>query len=184
MLSLLPNNEASTAGEPPINQQPPFQWYLLQCKTQQHARSQMHLLNQGFVIYSPEHKAKRIVRGRPETRIEALFLGYLFVQLNEFSDWRALSATRGVSRVVSFNGRPYPVPEALIEGLQQRFLQQINPEPLFKAGQKVLITEGCFKHIEAIVKAVTPDDRIIVLLNILNSQQRLHIPAAQLVKVG
>jgi transcriptional antiterminator RfaH len=184
MLSLLPNQVASTAGEPPISQQPPFQWYLLQCKTQQQARSQMHLLNQGFQIYSPEHKVKRIVRGRPEIRVEALFPGYLFIQLNELSDWRALSSTRGVNKVVSFNGRPYPVPDALIEGLQQRFIQQTNPEPLFKAGQKVLITEGCFKHIEAIVKAVTADDRIIVLLNILHSQQSLQIPAAQLVKVG
>jgi transcriptional antiterminator RfaH len=157
---------------------------LLQCKVQQHARAQLHLLNQGFTIYNPEHKAKRLVRGRVETRTESVFPGYLFIQLGEGSDWRKLHSTRGVSRVVSFNGRPHPVLQSLVDALRSRFSGQISLEPLFEQGQKVRVKEGCFKDIEAIVKAMTPDDRVIVLLEIMHRQQTVIMPAAQLVKAG
>lgn len=159
-------------------------WYLLQCKTQQHRRALENLANQSFSVYSPEHKVRRIVRRQMQTRIEPLFPGYVFIQLNQHSDWRALQSTRGVTRVVSFNGMPQVVPEALVHALQQKFCDQDKPAPLFKAGEKVMVTEGCFRHVEAIVKAVTPDERIIVLLNILHTEQAVPMPATYLRKVG
>ncbi|OFE11743.1 hypothetical protein PHACT_00050 [Pseudohongiella acticola] len=159
-------------------------WYLLQCKARQQNRAQMHLANQGFEFYAPVHRVKRVRRGQYQTSIEALFPGYLFIQLDDDSDWRALHATRGISRLVSFNGRPHQVTQDLIDALQNRFVQQIEPEALYKPGQRVVVTDGCFKHIEAIVKAVTSDDRIIVLMNILHSQQSVAIPATALARTG
>jgi transcriptional antiterminator RfaH len=159
-------------------------WYLLQCKAQQQSRAQMHLANQGFDFYAPVHGVKRVRRGHYQTRIEALFPGYLFIQLSSDSDWRALYATRGVSRLVNFNGQPHPVAKTLVDALKKRFEQQIEPEALYKPGQRVVVTDGCFKHIEAIVKAVTSGDRIIVLMNILHSQQSVALPAAALARTG
>ena len=159
-------------------------WYLLQIKTQQRGRAQENLENQGFEFYSPSHRVKKIQRGKLQVRMEPLFQGYVFVQLNEQSDWRALQSTRGVTKVVSFNGRPQPVDSMLILALRQRFASERDPEALYKPGERVVIIDGCFKHIEAIVKAVTPDERIIVLLNILNSQQTLAMQATQLAKAS
>lgn len=159
-------------------------WYLLQIKTQQHGRAQENLENQGFEFYSPSHRVKKIQRGKLKVRMEPLFQGYVFVQLNEQSDWRALQSTRGVTKVVSFNGRPQPVDSMLILALRQRFTSEREPEALYKPGERVVIIDGCFKHIEAIVKAVTPDERIVVLLNILNSQQTLAMQATQLAKAS
>ncbi len=166
------------------NSSVPFTWYLLQCKAQQQSRAQLHLTNQGFEFYAPVHRVKRVRRGEYQTRIEILFPGYLFIRLNEASDWRALHATRGVSRLISFNDQPHRVAPELIDALKKRFIQQTEPEALYKPGEKVVVTDGCFKHIEAIVKAVTADDRIIVLMNILHSQQSVAIPAASLAKTG
>lgn len=159
-------------------------WYLLQIKTQQHTRAQENLENQGFEFYSPSHRIKKIQRGMLRVREEPLFPGYVFVHLDEQSNWRALQATRGVTKVVSFNGRPQPVDPMLIHGLRQRFTSEQEPEALYKTGERVVIIDGCFKHIEAIVKAVTPDERIIVLLNILNTQQSVAMQATQLAKAG
>tara|TARA_R100000306_G_scaffold62394_1_gene69426 strand:- start:23613 stop:23789 length:177 start_codon:yes stop_codon:yes gene_type:complete len=47
-----------------------------------------------------------------------------------------------------------------------------------------IVTDGCFKDIEAIVKAVTPDERVIVLLHILHSPQTLAFPVTQLARAG
>lgn len=157
-------------------------WYLLQCKARQQRRAEENLKNQGFVIYSPERKVKRSHRGRHETCSEALFPGYLFIQMTDNSNWRALHGTRGVSKLVSFNGRPHPVADALIDALKSRFVARTEPQALYQPGQRVLITDGCFRDLEAIVKAVTPDDRIIVLLNIMHSQQALAMSPTQLAR--
>jgi transcriptional antiterminator RfaH len=159
-------------------------WYLLQIKTQQHARAQENLANQGFEFYSPNHRIKKIQRGKLQVKTEPLFPGYVFIHLDEQSNWSALRATRGVTKVVSFNGRPQPVDSMLILALRQRFTSEQEPEALYKPGERVVIIDGCFKHIEAIVKAVTPDERVIVLLNILNSQQAVAMQATQLAKAS
>tara|TARA_R110001592_G_scaffold114824_2_gene314983 strand:+ start:831 stop:1328 length:498 start_codon:yes stop_codon:yes gene_type:complete len=159
-------------------------WYLLQCKAQQQARAELNLTHQGFTCYAPVHTVKRLARGKVGTRKEALFIGYLFIKLSEESNWGALRSTRGVNRIVGFNGAPHPVPDSLIAALQQRLAAPAAPAVLFKSGERVVITEGCFKHVEAIVKAVTTDERIVVLLNILNSQQTLAMQATQLTKAG
>lgn len=159
-------------------------WYLLHCKPGQHARAQWHLTQQAFEHYSPEHAVKRIARGKVTLRNEALFPGYVFVRLHQESNWQAIRATRGVSRVVSFNGAPHPVPDELIAALQERLAAPQRPAPLFKVGERVVITEGCFKHVEAIVKGETADERIIVLMQILQTEQTLEMSPTQLARAG
>lgn len=159
-------------------------WYLLQCKPQQLNRAEWHLAQQGFDTYIPQHQVKHLGRGKVALRTEALFPGYAFIRLSDESNWRALRATRGVSRVVSFNGAPHPVPDALIAALQQRLAEPQTPAPLFRAGERVVITEGCFKHVEAIVQGESADERIIVLMRILQTEQALEISPAQLARAG
>jgi len=159
-------------------------WYLLQCKARQQGRAELHLQNQGFEFFAPVHTVKRLARGRVQTLNEPLFPGYVFVRLDAHSNWRALHATRGVSRLVSFSGSPCPVADMLIAALKQREQVDIQPVALFQPGEKVVITEGCFKYVEAIVKAVTSDERIIVLMNILHSEQALSLMPAQLARAG
>jgi len=157
---------------------------LLQWKPNQQQRAEENLNNQGFCTYTPQLKAERIIRRKRVIREEAVFPGYAFIQLDTSSDWRALQATRGVSRVVSFNGLPHPIPSELIDGLRQQYNSQQAPASLFEPGDTVSITDGCFKDRQAIGKAVTPDERIIVLMNILQSQQAVAFPVTQLARTG
>jgi len=162
-----------------------MKWYVIQCKSNQQQRAEANLCNQGFDIFSPYIAVERIVRRKRVVREEAVFPGYIFIRLNlEQSDWRALSSTRGVGKIVSFNGSPGSVSDDLINALHQQFDIQEKPVALFKAGDKVQVTDGCFKDIEAIVKAVTPDERVIVLMRILHSPQTLAFPVTQLARAG
>ncbi|MCB1650335.1 MAG: transcription/translation regulatory transformer protein RfaH, partial [Pseudomonadales bacterium] len=85
---------------------------------------------------------------------------------------------------VSFNGAPHPVPDELIAALQQRLATPQAPAPLFRAGERVVITEGCFKHVEAIVQGESADERIIVLMRILQTEQAVEMSPAQLARAG
>jgi len=157
---------------------------LLQCRPNQQQRAEINLCNQNFEIYAPHIKVERIVRRQRVICEEAAFPGYLFIQLDPHSNWRALNSTRGVSKLVSYNGCPHTVPDELIAGLQQQFGAEERPVALFRVGDKVQVTDGCFINIKAIVKAVTPDERIVVLMNILHRQQAVTFTVTQLAKAG
>jgi transcriptional antiterminator RfaH len=162
-----------------------MKWYVVQCKANQQQHAEINLRNQKFDIFSPSIPVERIIRRKRVIREEAVFPGYIFVRLDlDHSDWRALNNTRGVGKIVSFNGSPCSVSDDLINVLHQQLDTQGKPVALFKTGDKVQVTDGCFKDIEAIVKAVTPNERVIVLLNILQSPQILAFPVTQLVRAG
>lgn len=156
-------------------------WYLLQCKPNQQARAEEHLANQAFLTFSPRLRAERLLRRQRVVRDEPVFPGYVFIQLDDNSNWRAVQCTRGVSRLVSFNGSPHVVPAELVQALRSQYEASLEPVPLFKAGDSVQVVDGCFKDVQAIVKAVTADQRIVVLMTILQSTQQLEFGMHQLV---
>lgn len=162
-----------------------MKWYVIQCKANQQQRAEKNLRNQSFDIFSPCIPVERIVRRKRVIREEAVFPGYIFIRLDlDNSDWRALNNTRGVGKIVSFNGCPCSTSDNLINALHHQFDTQEKPVALFKTGDKVQVTDGCFKNIEAIVKAVTPDERVMVLLHILHSPQTVAFPVTQLLRAG
>jgi len=81
-------------------------------------------------LRAPVKKAERVIRRKRIIRDEAVFPGYLFIQLAPHSDWRALHATRGVSRLVRFNDAPHKIEDGLIAALQQQYSPQQAPAPL------------------------------------------------------
>lgn len=157
----------------------PKTWYLVQCKPRESARAQEHLSGQHFECFLPTHQVKRTRRGRTYWVTEPLFPHYLFIHLSHLSNWSIIRSTRGVNKVVEFNGKPAVVADAIVKAIRHHcaIAAGAEPEPLYKAGESVIITEGCFRELEAIVKTAKTDERIILLLNILNRQQEIELPA-------
>lgn len=155
-------------------------WYLVQCKPRQDERAEDNLLRQGYACYRPQHNCERIVRGRRQAIVESLFPGYLFIQLAADSNWAPLRSTRGVNRVIGFGGMPLPVDGSLIAHLQQRTATAVKPALV--AGDSVRITAGSFAELDAIFMAMDGEQRVILLLNLLNRQQRISVPLASIAK--
>ena len=153
-------------------------WYLIQTKPRQEARAEEHLLRQHFECYRPL-KAPSASRGStPGRNGEALFPGYLFIRLDCTHDnWYPIRSTRGVSRVVTFGGQPTPVRDELIEQLRQRLARDERPTNLtFKPGERVQVCGGSFADIEAIFVASDGEERSIILLNLLQREQKVRVP--------
>lgn len=159
-------------------------WYLLFCKPQQHLRAAWQLGNQDFTCFNPMRPVQKTVRRVTKVVDEPLFPNYLFIQLNELSNWKALRSTRGVSRIVSFNGEPAIVEDEIIHALQIQCDKSYTqaPKALYNPGDRVIITEGCFNNIEAIVKASKAEDRILLLLQLLNGIQTIELPLAHIAR--
>lgn len=153
-------------------------WYLVQCKPRESFRAAMHLNNQGYTCFHPTYPVKRNNKRKLITIIEPLFPYYLFVLLNAESKWSPIRSTRGVSKIVHFNSKPAALPFSLVQALQERCarLNGQKPECFLKPGDKVLITEGCFKEIEAIVTAESGEERVVLMINLFNRQNEITLP--------
>jgi transcriptional antiterminator RfaH len=112
--------------------------------------------------------------------VESLFPGYLFIHLRPEDSWAPLRSTRGVSRVVSFGGYPLEIPQRLIDSLQQR--TPTEPQPLLQAGDRVRIVEGSFAELDAIFLNMDGEERVVLLMNLLNREQKLTLPLASVRK--
>lgn len=151
-------------------------WYLVHCKPRQDERAEEHLIRQGYACYRPRLERERLVRGRRQNVVESLFPGYLFIQLHADANWSPLRSTRGVNRLVSFGGYPLQVPSSLIDSLQER--APTEPQPLLRPGDRVRIVDGSFAELEAIFLSMDGEERVVLLMKLLNREQKLTLPLA------
>src|SRR5207253_6793100 len=152
-------------------------WYLVQCKASQDERAVTHLVNQGYTCFRPTHRRERVVQGRRRIVCESLFPGYLFIQLGSDDNWAPLRSTRGVSRIVSFGGKPLPVEDALIAELREHD-SGAPVEVRFACGERVRINEGPFVELEAIFLAMEGEERVVLLMKLLQREQKITMPLA------
>lgn len=157
------------------------QWYLIQCKAKQELRAQDNLQRQGYHCFLPLYSVEKRRKGKYVEVIEPLFPGYLFIALNSIDDnWAPIRSTRGVQRIVAFAGVPVAVPTRVIEQLIEAEQQDNRVNPVLKPGDKLRITEGPFKTLEAVFHSFNGEERVFVLLDVMQKQHKLSIPVKAL----
>jgi transcriptional antiterminator RfaH len=160
----------------------PARWYLIQTKPRQEARAEEHLQRQLFECYRPLKTGEK-KRGARATSEEELFPGYLFIRMDQTHDnWYPIRSTRGVARIVTFGGLPVPVQDVLIDQIRQRLLAP-PPKVQFRQGEAVRITAEGFNDVEAIFLAADGDERAVILLNLLQREQKVTLPVTSLSRI-
>lgn len=151
-------------------------WYLVQCKPREGFKATQQLAQQGFHCFHPTGPQLRKVGTGRRWVTDSLFPYYLFVRVKPFQSLSKVKYTRGVTRVIGFDGSPLRVSPGLVAAVmrQCQLLDAAEPED-FKAGDSVLITEGCFKDLTAIFKERRTNDRVVLLLNLINKEQAITL---------
>ena len=167
---------------------PQHAWYLVHTKARQEDTAITNLQRQNFRCYMPMLYVEKVRRGKPVVVAEPMFPSYVFVQLDtsgQGQSWSPIRSTLGVRELVKFGGHPPKVDAELVNALHEREqLQQSNPQALFAAGDKVVITDGPFAGIEAIYQTADAERRSMILLSMLNKPVSMRIEPAQLRKCG
>ena len=152
-------------------------WYLIQCKPREGFRAEENLKNQSYICFHPTYKVKRKLAQHVQYVETSLFPTYLFVYLSSLDNWAPIKSTRGVNKIVHFNGYPASVDDFVINALKQR-CELLNQDPqssLYKPGDKVRVIDGGFKELEAIVMTKDADERVILLLNLFNREHNINM---------
>lgn len=159
-------------------------WYLVHCKPQQDLRAEEHLNRQGFECFRPVRAIERRRSGKRTVVMEPLFPRYLFIHLDSLHDnWYPIRSTRGVNHIVRFNEHPLSVGEEIIEEIRARLARFTAPEPSLQPGDRVQIVDGAFAELEAIFLARSGDERVLLLLDIMQTEQQISFPVESVRKV-
>ena len=159
------------------------QWYLIQFKPNSHRLAERNLQRQGFETFLPMQKITRRKASRFVSDLKPLFPGYMFVSVNsELGPGRTINSTIGVSRLVSFEGKPKPLPLQLISGLMLRCDASgtLLPPKSLNEGDSVEMLNGPFANFVATVDTIDPEQRIWVLMDFMGQKTRMQVSANQL----
>lgn len=154
------------------------QWFVVYCKNREESRALQNLENQGVTSFFPKVFRAKLLKGKKTVVEEALFPSYLFV----FADiedlvFPRIRSTRGVNDFVRFGGQIAVVTDALIAQLKtvchavNKF--EIDTQALLKKGDKIEVLSGAFKGAVAIFSSNDGLERSMLLLNILNQENKI-----------
>lgn len=157
-----------------------YNWYVIQSKPGQLLKAQAELEQQDFETYLPLIKTEQIKKGKRLEVETPLFPGYLFIYLSkDESNWRPIRSTRGVAKLISFGNEPAIVPTAIINTIRAE-LRHTDSERQFSKDDKVSISEGPFKDLQAVFVEYDGEQRAFVLLELLGRWQKMSVELSAL----
>lgn len=162
-------------------------WYAVYCKPKQDARAEMHLRNQGYHVFRPLIRKRKCVRGHMCDTVESLFPRYLFIHLDDADeDWAPIRSTRGVVNLVRWGSCVPHVPDSVIDEIRDRLDTQncidLGIED-YQLNERLRITAGPFVGYEGIFNTRSGEERVIVLLEIMQQTQHLELPEQMVERV-
>ena len=158
-------------------------WYLIQFKPNSNRLAERNLYRQGFETFLPMQKITRRKAFHFVSDLKPLFPGYMFVSVNaDLAPWRTINSTIGVSKLVSFEGKPKQLPLLLISGLMLRCDASgtLLPPKSLNEGDSVEMLTGPFANFIATVDTIDPEQRIWVLMDFMGQKTRLQVTTDQM----
>ena len=155
-------------------------WFVATTKPRQEKVAQQQLENQNFTAYLPMFRRSKHRNGKWKESTEALFPGYVFIQLDlEKDNIAPIRSTIGVQGLVRFGNQLVALDQKVINHLQQNEQQQLEQNvdhaAQFTAGDTVKLLSGPFAGLNGVFDISKSSDRVIVLLSILGGQQSVTI---------
>lgn len=162
-------------------------WYVVKTNPRREdgAATLLSIASEGRVeTYLPKLRG-RSTRGPAAGSKQPLFPGYIFARFDAESDDSVLvKRSAGVAYVLGYGGVPVAVPEGLVSAISRRVEDGfIPPELQFSPGDRVHITDGPLKDLEAIFdRRLSPSGRSRVLIRIVSHYASVEIDESKLAK--
>ena len=108
-----------------------------------------------------------------------LFPGYCFARFTPDESLAVLTCT-GVVNIVSFEGKPAPIPEHEIDGIRRLVESdlQYDPCPLIQEGMVVEVRHGALKGVVGRLVRKGPHARLILAVDLIGQAVSVEVDAA------
>lgn len=143
-------------------------WFAVQVTPRHEKKVDAILQQQNYGHFLPMCRMRRKWSDRVKVIEQPLFPGYVFVRTQSCSVGK-VHRTPGIIRILSFGGRPCPVPDTQIEALRRIIDSKcdICPIPYLAIGQKVQIITGPLSGLTGIISHFKNRGRLIVSVDLI-----------------
>jgi transcription antitermination factor NusG len=159
-------------------------WYVIHSRPKcEHLAASMMLGLPGVETYCPRIKFQRSTRRGKVWFIEALFPSYFFARFVPATSIRAVRHSQNVLRIVGFGEGISPVPDEVIQAIQEEMEGQVVKEIQVgvKPGDEVELTDGPMRGLRGIVNSVlTGEQRVKILLEFLGRESLVEVRTTQI----
>lgn len=158
-------------------------WYVVQTISRAEFRADFQLRLQGYATFFPRVLRTTRHARKLRTVLSAAFPGYLFVRLDIARDrWRAINGTFGVTRLVTANGTPTPVPYGVVETIMDYVDASgvAHFERDLMVGQMVRMKDGPLAQAVGELVRLDANGRVRVLLDIMGGKVETSVSRSAL----
>ena len=162
-----------------------FPWYVTYTCPRHEKYVAQQLTEREIGSFLPLYTSVRRWKDRRKCLELPLFPGYVFVQM---TDRNRLDILRlpGVVQIVSFQGKPAPVPLAEIDALRRGMAGSVvvQPHPFLQAGRRVRIIDGPMAGVEGIFVRRKDQVRIVISISLIQRSVAMEIGEADVEPVS
>ncbi len=163
-------------------------WYCLHTRPLKEAHVESYCRGSlGLETYFPRIKQHRTIRRVRRVVVSPLFPRYLFVRFDPALSYRAARYCPEVINIVHNGDAPAIVEDALIHDLKgwvDTELDKLSLRPALRPGDSVQIVGGPMQGVSAVIlRASDEQDRVTILLSILQHGAQLTLSRAQIERI-
>lgn len=164
-------------------------WYAVYTQVRMESWARSSLWQRGFEVYLPLYRKMRRHARRIDYVSSPLFPRYLFVKADLQAGQKPRIATApGVGYIVSFGNRPSPVPDRIIEEIRGREdadgYVEVSGARGLNRGDPVQLAHAALCEQVGLFDCASDNERVVILLNLLGRQVRVHVPERQVSRIG
>jgi transcriptional antiterminator RfaH len=159
-------------------------WACGQLAPRREAVAQRFLEVNGYQVYVPRLRERRIRSGRRLEVLAPLFPSYAFIAIE--NGWHCARWSIGVVGLIMAGERPAVVADRIIDEIRQREVSGAVelPTPELRRGDAVRVLRGPFRELEGLFAGQAPHERVAILLSLLGGHQRVTLPRADVEAIG
>jgi transcription antitermination factor NusG len=165
----------ATASSMPVSCNPgEARWFAAYTTPRHEKHVSQQMRQRGIQNFLPLYKSLRRWKDR-RTELELpIFPGYVFVRIAPRERLGVLQSP-GVVYLVSFQGRPAPLPDVEIDTLQRQLSQRFQPHPFLTVGRRVRVHSGPMAGVEGILIRKKEKFRIVISIQLIRQSVAIEV---------
>jgi transcription antitermination factor NusG len=160
-------------------------WYAVYTNANHEKRVAQQLGQRSIEHFLPLYDSVRRWKDRRVRLQMPLFPGYIFVRF-ALRDRVQVLQTPSVAQLVSFSGRPAPLPEEDIQAIQSclKHGRKVEPHPYLQAGRRARVRSGPLRGMEGIILRRKNRTRFVLSFDLIMRSVAVEIDETELVPAG